>query len=216
MKKYKVVFIDWNGTLSTSKFWGHLENKDKELFYKIEQTLFGELKSLIKPWMKGEITTEEIIKKISIQVNLDYQTIFDEFVKSCQTMSFVDNKCLKLIEQIRRNGIKVMIATDNMDSFLRWTVPTLKLDSIFDHILDSSTIKSLKNDFDKSNNSLFFDCFIKANKIGKGESVLIDDSVDKDGKIQSYGIDYFRIEAGLGLTPALEQILSDMSDKTSE
>lgn len=25
--RYKTVFIDWNGTLSDSKFWGHLEDK---------------------------------------------------------------------------------------------------------------------------------------------------------------------------------------------
>lgn len=211
MKKYKVVYLDWNGTLSTSKFWGHLEKSSKaevnKLFELIDKILFSDLRHLIKPWMRGEITSEKVIKNVSEQCGVDYKVIFDEFVKGCEQMEFVTENCIKKIKFIKDKGIKVVIATDNMDSFVRWTVPALKLDRIFDGILDSYTLRALKNDFDENGSSPFFDEFVKDNIIKKGESVIIDDSEDKEGKIQAYGIDYWRIKAGVGTEPALDQIL---------
>lgn len=53
MNNYKVVFLDWNGTLSKSKFWGHLQSSNKKedriLFNKIDDALFGQLRELLKP-----------------------------------------------------------------------------------------------------------------------------------------------------------------------
>lgn len=218
MKRYKIVFLDWNGTLSTSKFWGHLEKSnedDKRLFQKIDGMLFGELNHLIKPWMRGEIKSENVIKELSSKIRIDYQKIFNEFVRGCEEMEYVTDKCIEFINKIKISGTRVIIATDNMDSFIRWTVPALELKSVFDDILDSYTLKALKNDFDEKGNSLFFDKFMRVNKINKGESILIDDSEDKEGRIQAYGIDYFQVEVKTGILPALEQILCDTSFKTS-
>jgi len=219
MKKYKVVFLDWNGTLSTSKFWGHLEKsskeKDKKLFELIDKTLFGELRHLIKPWMRGETTSENVVKEVSEKSGIEYKIVFNEFVRGCEQMEYVTENCLKKIELIKNNGTKVVIATDNMDSFIRWTVPAMKLDKIFDDILDSFSLKTLKNDFEKSGKSIFFDEFVKNNKIDKGESIIIDDSEDKEGKIQAYGIDYLRINVGVGTEPALDRILLEMSANTT-
>jgi len=220
MKKYKILFLDWNGTLSTSKFWGHLEKStedDKRLFEKIDKTLFGELRHLIKPWMRGEIKSEDVVKEVSDKSGIRYQRVLKQFIVGCKKMEYVDNKCVDLINKIRGNGVRVVIATDNMDSFVRWTVPSLGLNLVFDGILDSYTLKAMKNDFSEAGISLFFDSFIKSNGIGKGESVLIDDSEDKEGKIQSCcGIDYLKIEAGIGLMPALKRILRETSARTSK
>lgn len=209
MKNYKIVFIDWNDTLSKSKFWGHLEDsteKDKEMFTKIEDALFCQLRHLIKPWMRGEVNSEDIINEISARTGYPYKDVFDEFIKGCQTMNYVSEEVLPLIQNLKHKGVKVIIATDNMDSFHRWTVPALKLNEIFDGILDSYTLRALKNDFNEMNKSLFFDDFFKDSGFRPGESVLIDDSEDKDGKIQSYGIDYFRISPEKGLIFALRTI----------
>lgn len=218
MKNYKVVFIDWNGTLSISKFWGHLEKsseKDKKMFEKIDKTLFGELRHLIKPWMRGEVCSEKVVKEVSNNSGLDYKKVMDEFVKGCEQMEYVTENCIKKIEKIKNEGIKVVIATDNMDSFIRWTVPAMKLDSIFDDILDSFTLKALKNDFDEKGKSLFFEKYFIDNKLSKGDCVLIDDSEDKENKIQSFGVDYCRIDAGVGTEPALDRIIAEISAKTS-
>lgn len=218
MKKYKVVFIDWNGTLSSSKFWGHLEKSntsDKKLFEKINKTLFSELRHLIKPWMKGEINSECVVKDVSEKSGIEYKVVFDEFVRGCEQMEYVTESCLNKIQRIKDKGIKVVIATDNMDSFLRWTVPAMRLDLIFDEILDSFTLKALKNDFDNNGESLFFSKYFKENGLLKGDCLLIDDSEDKENKIQNYGIDYLRITGGVGIVPALNSILLKMSDKTT-
>lgn len=209
--KYKAIFIDWNGTLSPSKFWGHLEHlnhPDNALFTKIESSLFGNLSPLLKPWMKGELTSEIVIQKIAEDSKLPYDRVLEEFIISCQKMQFVSDNVLNLIKVIRDKNVKVVIATDNMDSFSRWTVPALLLNTHFDDILDSHTLKAMKGDMDDSGKSLFFDDFITRNGILPGESVLIDDSEDKEGRIGNIGIEYRKIEPVVGLVPELEQIIT--------
>src|SRR3989344_1051105 len=209
MKKYKVIFLDWNGTLSSSKFWGHLEDPKhpkNHIFLAIEKSLFGNFRHLISPWMRGEKTSEEMVKLISDDAGLNYDLAFKEFVKGCKKMKFVSNKVPKIVHEYRKHGIKMVIATDNMDSFSRWTVPALKLDKMFDDILDSSSLKKLKNDFEPDGSNFFFTNYLKKNGIKPDESIIIDDSDDKEGKIQKYGIDYLKIESHTGLMPAFDKL----------
>ena len=209
--KYKVVFIDWNGTISGSKFWGHLENPNNPnhyLFSRIENVLFGELRPFLKSWMRGQMTSEDILKLLSKKSNLPYNTILEEFIESCKTMTFTTTKLASLIRQLQNYKIKVVVATDNMDSFPRWTVPSLELSKIFDDILDSYTLKAMKGDFDSKNKSLFFADYLEKHDLEPGECILIDDSEDKDLKISKIGIEYRKIEPMIGLETELESILS--------
>ncbi|MAG59733.1 hypothetical protein CMO96_03010 [Candidatus Woesebacteria bacterium] len=85
---YKAVFLDWHNTLSTSKFLEHLEDgsvQDRELFQRIEKSLFGKFRHLLEPWMLGQLASENITKKISKDTGLDKNSIFKAFVKSCKT-----------------------------------------------------------------------------------------------------------------------------------
>ncbi|NWF65809.1 MAG: hypothetical protein HXY38_16175 [Chloroflexi bacterium] len=210
MKKYKVVFLDWNGTLSDSKFWGHLENPqhpNSHLFPKIEKTLFGELKHLLKPWMRGETTSEDVISQISEKAELNHNIILNEFVESCKNMKLATRRFTELIKQIQNSGTKVVVATDNMDSFPRWTVPALKLNEIFDDILESHSLKAMKGDFIEDGKSLFFHDFFSKHNIQPQESILIDDSEDRDNKISDFGIEYRKIEPVIGLEPELLRIV---------
>ena len=38
----KVIFIDWDGTLSKSRFWEHWQTDDSKNYNKIQQVLFIE------------------------------------------------------------------------------------------------------------------------------------------------------------------------------
>ncbi len=197
--KYKIIFLDWNGTLSNSKFWGQWENRDHpkhKLFSKIESALFGELRDLLNPWMRGEMRSEEIIDQISKKTGIDYELLYSEFIESCKGMLFVSENIQSMVSKIRSMGIKVAIATDNMDSFSRWTIPSLNLLETFDDILESSTLKVMKRDFDETGSSLFFRDYLKKNNIFPNECLLIDDGVDKEEKIAKYGIEYRRILSG--------------------
>lgn len=98
-----------------------------------------------------------------------------------------------------------------MDSFPRWTVPALTLTEMFDDILDSFTLKAMKGDFDETGKSMFFSDYLSKNNILPGESVLIDDSEDKEDRITKIGIVYRKIEPVVGLEPELLSILRSLS-----
>lgn len=209
---YNTIFIDWNGTISTSKFWGHLEKsdnkKDREFFNRVEKSLFKNLRDSIKPWMLGGLKSEDIIKRVANDSKLEYDKVFKEFIKSCQTMEFVSLEIPKLVSKFRKKGVKVVIATDNMDSFTRWTYPGLKLYNHFDGFLNSHDIGAMKGHKGKNGKSLFFHKYLILSGLKPQESILIDDSEDKEDTIQNFGIDYLKIEPPKGLVPALKDLLS--------
>jgi FMN phosphatase YigB (HAD superfamily) len=81
----------------------------------------------------------------------------------------------EMIAQLRAKGLKVVLATDNMDTFHRWTVPSLQLMSLFDDILSSFQLKALKSDCGAEGRSLFFAHYLQTHSIHRGESLVLDD-----------------------------------------
>jgi FMN phosphatase YigB (HAD superfamily) len=79
------------------------------------------------------------------------------------------------LQAIREQGIKVVLATDNMDAFCRWTVPAMHLGGIFDAILDSASLGVLKDDL-VGGRSPFFGPWLSDQRIAPSEAVLVDDS----------------------------------------
>lgn len=209
---YKTIFLDWNGTISSSKFWGHLEKsnkkEDKLKFKKIEDSLFGNHRDMLKPWMTGEIKSEDIISVIAKDTKINFKTLYNDFMYSCIKMEFCSNDLLKLVSNFRKNGVKVVIATDNMDSFSRWTYPSLGLYNYFDGFLNSHDIKAMKGHSDEKGRSLFFREYLESAGLKPGESALIDDSEDKDNIISSFGVNYIKIEPNVGLKPALLKLFT--------
>ncbi len=148
---YKCVFIDWHNTLSVSRFWGHLEGgtpEERRLFRRIEAALYGNLGDLLGPWMRGGLTTEGVMRAVARDAGLDYGLVLREFIAGCRAMRFVDAEVTDLVLALRANGRRVVIATDNMDSFARWTAPSLGLAAIFDDILSSAELRAMKGDVD--------------------------------------------------------------------
>lgn len=195
--RYKTIFLDWNGTLSLSKFWGHLERSnqtDQELFHKIENVLFGQMRPLLYPWMRGKYTSEDICEIVAKQTELPFVFILNEFVKSCRLMELSDEKIPDLLKRIKNAGLKVVIATDNMDSFDRWTYPALveRYGNIFDDVLNSFHLGTLKGDTN-GDSSLFFDNYLQAQYLSYKDCILVDDSPDKNGIFTKIGLDYFQI-----------------------
>jgi len=157
--------------------------------------------------MKGELTSEDIVKKIANETNLEYKNVFDEFIKGCTLMEFVDDKVPNLIKKLKTKGIKIYIASNNMDSFDRWTIPAMKLENIFDGIINSFPIKALKHDFDEKGTSLFFDSVLKKEGMRPEETILIDDSEDKENRLTNFGMDYRRISDQKTLVDELSGLL---------
>jgi len=167
MTKPKVIFIDWYKTLSNSLFWSGNQ--------KYSDTFFNNNRELINPWMRGEYTAEEVCKILSDKNNFDFEDVFESLQESCQKMIFVSDDILELIGKIRSQGIKVVVATDNMDTFLRFTVPALGLRDVFDDFLVSYELRVLKNDV-AENYIPFLDDYIVKNLLNYKDCILLDDS----------------------------------------
>ena len=206
----KVIFIDWNKTLSNSLFWSHMAEKSHPHYQyhnKIIQYLFIENKALVNPWMRGEYTSEDISEKMSKAINLDKEIIFQELALSCKNMSFTSSKIPGLIESIRGRGLKVVIATDNMDTFKRYTIPGMNLTKIFDDFLVSCDLRRLKGDFE-GNKLLFFDNYLKNNNLSFLDVVLLDDCLDTTGTYDKVGFKIIEINSPKRLIKVLSSYAS--------
>lgn len=221
MIKPKIVFIDWHNALSDYKFFWHLEKSKRkteiDLFNRITNCLFIEdtSTSRIPDWLRGKYTTEQILKDVSDNIGADFNVILDEFIKSCKTMKLVSPNILSIITKLKKQGIRFYLATDNMDSFERWVIPELILDKTFDGILNSYNLGALKMDMDKHGNSMFFTKILELENIEPFETILFDDSEDKDGRLTKYGINYVRIDKENNLESNLLKLLSKGYDNCS-
>lgn len=188
-KKIKVLFVDWNKTLSQSLFWSQLTEQDHPYHYyfqTINYWLFGKNYQLIEKWMRGLLTAEQVCQKLAEENNLDWAIVFQTLRESCERMSLCSPEIINLIKRIRQKGIKVVVATDNMDTFRRFTMESLALENIFDDFLISCEIKKLKYDTDPQRIP-FFEQFLRSNKLSYDEVVLLDDSIDKSGVYDKLG-----------------------------
>lgn len=212
-KKQRVIFIDWDGTLSPTNFWGHLEKSEKQadrnLFKLWADAMFVNHKDEIVPWMKGMYTSEDMLSLIAKETQTNFDTLLKEFIIGCEKMEYSTPNIPDIVKNLRDKQVIVCIATNNMDSFTRWTVPAMKLDSLFDEILNSFYLKALKHDLDENGRTLFFQKFFNKYKDIKPEDcTFFDDGEDKMGIINGLGIDYRRINASNILEQRLQEILS--------
>ncbi|MCR4322825.1 MAG: hypothetical protein NUV61_01930, partial [Candidatus Azambacteria bacterium] len=117
MKKvYKTLFFDWNKTLSHSLFWEQWHNDNHPNRDKSEiltRELFMNNGDVIKKWMLGDVVSEDIAELLSEKVGLSKKEIIDDLSYSCQNMSYAFDGLLKIIQDLRKSGIKCVIATDN-------------------------------------------------------------------------------------------------------
>lgn len=192
--KYKTIFIDWDKTLSFSRFWGNW--KDTELdskYLKLQENLFSN-NQIIDDWMIGKYSSEKFSEIVSKIIDLDYQVVLESLIYSAKNMT-VEDSVLKKIRKLKNKGLSFVIATNNMDTFNRWTFPALNLDQYFDEILNSFYIGFHKFQIDKKGKSLFFENYLTTNKLKPGESLLIDDS-KQVSVVNNFGIDSLQVENG--------------------
>lgn len=201
----KVIFVDWDGTLSVSKFWHHWLDEDLKNYNKIQQALFVERPEMLREWMRGYVSAERIVREIARHTDLDYQYLMTALEKSCKSMTFIDAQVLDVIREKRERGMKVIIATDNMDTFTRWTVPSLKLNDHFDGILTSAKRSALKSEVSEEGVSLFFHHYLAQNAIKPIESLLIDDR-DWSVMTRRIGMQFMQVTPAFSVIKALQTV----------
>lgn len=207
----KVVFIDWNKTLSYSLFWEHLQDKkhpNHRHLSSIEKWLFVDNRDVIYPWMKGEFSVEDVISKMSRDTGIDSSILLGELRRSCEEMRYSIDNLEDIIRRIQDKGIHVVIATDNMDTFSRFTVPAMRLDTIFDGIINSYEIGCLKDDDQPENSIQFFDEYLTRHDWRYADAVLLDDSPDKSGKYKRLGFERVLIDSPESFREELERLIN--------
>lgn len=162
-----ILFIDFDGTLCHDRFWRGLE---PELKSKVQAYFFGSKKEIVKDWMLGRYTSEEINHILATELDIEYELLWSTFVNDCEKMT-VPSDILNKINDLRKKYVTVLI-TDNMDCFSRFTVPALGLSKCFDLISNSFEQKCLKNDND---GALFKKIAITYNAL-LSNSILLDNS----------------------------------------
>lgn len=219
MNRYRCVFIDWHNTLSTTLFWDHLAHGNaasRHTCMQLRTSLFEHHRDLINPWMRGAMSTESVMRLVAEDTGQSLDLVQSEFVAGCKQMTLVSPVIPSLVSALRAQGCLVIIATDNMDSFVRWTVPSLGLSDIFDGILCSSEIGGLKRDRDENGRSVFFGRMLETHGIQIEESLLLDDDVSAATTIQSFGIHVRHVSATFNLVAHLMGVLNDRSGSKPE
>ncbi len=135
-----ILFIDFDGTLCHDRFWKSI---DADSFEQIQNFLFSENKSIIRDWMKGGYSSEDINRLISKKLNIPFEKLWKVFVDDCKNMT-ISRDTLNRIKKLKKFYETILI-TDNMDCFTRFTVPAQKLDSFFDSIVNSFENKKFKD-----------------------------------------------------------------------
>lgn len=231
LNKYKIIFFDWNNTLSNSLFWEQLKdvNHPRYSWYNlINKFLFLENKKLIEKWMVGKISHEDVSSKVANYIIIHLKEkgqkhsvdsklkkeitkiIDSDLEESCRKMRFVSEEITELLEKLRRMGKKCVIATDNMDTFIKYTKPSMELEKYFDDFLVSSELNTFKFDIIESPEGClpFFDRYLKAQKVKYDEVVLIDDCVDNTGTFKSLGFETFQVKNTKHFINVLQSALS--------
>lgn len=191
-----VILLDWANTLSVSRFWeswlepGHpLRNRAEGLV----GVIFGAPSDDLHAWMRGERSAEQVVAQVAATVGVDPVLALEGLAESCRNMRLISDEILPKVASLRAQGIRVGIATDNMDTFTRWTVPALGMDRLFDPILNSAELGALKNDApDEHGASPFFGEVLADLEPGT-RIFLVDDSVMTAPVVAAHGITFCHV-----------------------
>ena len=206
---YRVIFVDWDGTLSNSRFWKRWSKEpEHQLKYNlIQKVLFQNVNDLVQNWMLGFYPTASVVSYLADNTGLSYEELIKELHYSSEHMEFIDKNAINKIQSIRKQGTKVVIATDNMDTFRHWTMPALSIDDLFDGVLISDTRGAFKSQADDIGTSLFFHHYLTQNNIKPGETVLIDNSISNK-VVENFGIDFLHVTPQNSLADHLSSLRS--------
>ncbi len=171
----RTLFVDFDGTICCDQFWRTLP---VEQFKLVQHTLFASDPVAVNDWMRANFTSEEINRLVATKTGIEYSRLWAVFVRDCETMN-ISKGVLDAIDSLR-GRFRVVLITDNMDCFDRFTVPALGLSDYFDDIANSSRENCLKTE---RNGETFIKYLIGDLK----DAMLIDDSEEICAFFQNLG-----------------------------
>ena len=192
--KLKVIFIDWYLTLTSVTFLNKLKVENHDLFRKFIEIIFEQDKTgWHYDWARGKLSKEDAAQKIAQAGIMPYDKVLQTFADCCSHQTIDYPEVLNIIGNLRRQGLKVVMATDNWDVFTDYTVPSLHLYQHFDDIISSNEIGYIKRDA-PANDMLFFKAYMEKHHLKKDEVVLIDDADVNVETCRKCNIPFIQIE----------------------
>lgn len=203
-REQKIIFVDYYGILSNTRFWYSIQNPEHKLHKflpGIQDFLFVRKRNILDDWMRGKYTSEEIHHILAKEFSIDFGEWFKIFVEDCKTIE-LSQKILDKLDSLPENHLKIMV-TDNMDSFDRFILPANKiLEEIFHEINNSFHVQKLKAD---KNGEWFLDILSKYD-IPIKNCVLIDDSERNCETFQKLGGKYYNSKTENEVLEALDNL----------
>ena len=137
----------------------------------VSERIFGQSsEQWADPWMRGEISSHEVAAYLSGLSGLTKEAILDGLHDGCRTLRF-NPAVWEFAKAQKRAGRKTVLATANMDVFTQIVVPSHSLSSVFDVIVNTSDLGTLKKEV------LWQEAFRRlGDEINFPNSLLIDDS----------------------------------------
>lgn len=181
--KSSVIFLDWHNTLSSDQFWAGLraDPQWQTATGTMDRLLFGPDRTIVDQWMRGRLSSEQVVEMLSHATGIDAGFLFRSLVESCEQMRILGDvhTCVSAL----RKSAYVVVSTDNMDCFSRFTVPALALTKTFDDVLNSADSGYFKKDAD----GIFFRAFLDRVQIPFSRVYLFDDSRETCELFESWG-----------------------------
>jgi len=168
---YQTVLFDFDGVLCKGRFYEKTLFPDyREVYDWIQTNIFRD-KETVQKWMRNQIDSAGINKLIAENTDVGYEKLNELYKESIRRME-LEKEIIDFVKSLKQLGKKVGIVTDNMDVFTQITIPTHRLDTLFDIIINSADYGMLKKDDDGK----LFDVALTALNENIESSLLIDDS----------------------------------------
>lgn len=203
----RAVFVDWFGTISSSRFFEHWSAPDhprRSAFDALQDWWFDPASQpFLNDWLTGSRTVDDFLALTSERWDLPLEEARAELLESFRHWTLLEPETRSLLAALRGRGVRTVLATDNVDACIRWAVPALGLQESFDDVLSSHELGVGKGE----PGGRFFRPYLEAHGIGPGESVLIDDSESIRNAVEACGIRFLHASRGTGPGMHLRKLL---------
>jgi FMN phosphatase YigB (HAD superfamily) len=197
MNNKPILFVDFDGTICHERYWRSLPSLHHQA---VQDLIFKSNTQMVHDWMRGKYSAEEVNQFIADTIGIPFEGLWELFVKDCVTMH-VSPHVLDQITELRKKYF-VILMTGNMDSFTRFTVPALNLESCFDHISNSYYEGRHKTD---DTGQLFLD-YAERYKVPFSECIMIDNSEKVCSLVRELGGRAYHVTPELGVEHYLLKI----------
>lgn len=132
---------------------------------------------------EGDISFTDFWQKVLDEVGLEDK--LKEFMKLFLTGMELNQPLLKLVEEWKKKGLKIMMVSNNLHGYVRWATTYYRLDKYFDLAMNSADIGIRKPD------QGFYERVIKEAGVKPKECLFVDDLEENIEGAEKAGIKGF-------------------------